>query len=189
MDYSGLDDTVILRLITARDAGALSALYDRYSRLVFGVALNTVGDDHQAQEITQDVFLRVWDKASTFDSGQGKLPTWLASIARNRAIDVYRKNNVRPEGHAVSWAEAETFDLPDDADVEREAGLALQKVRVRRALAQLPEEQRHALALAFFQGLSHQEIANHLAEPLGTINTRIRLAMQKLRQELATEND
>jgi RNA polymerase sigma-70 factor (ECF subfamily) len=188
LDYTTLQDDSLIRLVAAGKSEALSVLYDRYARLVFGLALNTIGDEHLAEEITQDVYIRVWEKAASYKPEQGKVVTWLASIARYRAIDLFRQRNVRPEGHSMSWAVAEPLDLPDKVDVEQEVEFAQRKQKVRMAMNQLPVEQRKALALAYFQGLSHQEIARELNEPLGTVKTRIRLAMQKLRHLLESES-
>ena len=141
-----------------------------------------------AEEVTQDVFLRVWNKAETYRAEQGKVITWLSSIARYRAIDLLRRRSIRPEGNLALWVEEVGLKQPDPVDVEAEVELAQRRHRVRRAMAQLPPEQRQALAYAFFQGYSHSEIAERLREPLGTVKTRIRLAMQKLRQLLHEEN-
>ena len=187
MDYTIIDDEALMRLVSNAQELAMSELYDRYSRLVYSVAYNTLRSDTLAEEIAQEVFIRVWEKAHTYQAEQGRVATWLASITRNRSIDLIRRNQVRPEGHRVDWAEAISPDLPDSIDVEKQVEVAQQQKQVRAALAQLPEEQRHTLALAYFQGLSHSEIAQTLNEPLGTVKTRIRLAMQKLRQLLEYE--
>ena len=188
MDYSQQDDQTLLSLIVTAHEPALGALYDRYSRLVFSLAYQTVGDYTLAEEITQDVFLRVWEKADTFRPEQGRAATWLASIARNRAIDLYRRRSVRPEGNRADWDLESGPDLPDKQNVEAEAELAQRAVAVRQALRELPEEQRLVLTYAYFQGYSHSQIAETLNEPLGTVKTRIRLAMQKLRLMLAPES-
>jgi RNA polymerase sigma-70 factor (ECF subfamily) len=163
----------------------LDALYDRYNRLVFSVALNAVGDRATAEEITLDVFTRVWEKAATYQAERAQVNTWLTSIARHRAIDVLRRWRVRPEQHSVEWAEVSAADTPNVSGPEAAVERRLQRASVRRALAALPEEQRQAIALAYFQGLSHSEIAEAVNAPLGTVKTRVRLGMQKLRQMLA----
>lgn len=188
VDYNVLDDTALIRLISHARSEALSALYDRYSRLVYSVALNVVGDGATAEEITQDVFFRIWEKASSYRAEQARVSTWLTSITRYRAIDVLRQRAVRPERDSVGWD-----DLPLSAepaapdDPEETTALRQSQQRVRVALSTLPADQRHALALAYFRGLSHSEIAEQLGEPLGTIKTRIRLGMQKLRELLGEE--
>lgn len=184
VNYKETDDETLLRLIARAQENALAELYDRYGRLVYSMAFNTVGDSSIAEEITQDVYLRVWEKANTYRPDQGKVVTWLASIARYRAIDILRRQSVRPEGNRAAWAEEEAFEPPDDTNIEEQVETAQRSHHIRSAIAQLPLEQREALSLAYFQGYSHTEIAAILNEPLGTIKTRIRLAMQKLRQLL-----
>lgn len=185
MDFPALDDEALIRLIAHSKTEALSALYDRYSRLVFSLALHVVGDQATAEEITQDVFFRIWEKASTYRAEQARVSTWLTSITRYRAIDVLRQRGVRPEQNNVDWAEDTLSMLPSEADNPEDATeLSLEQKRVRSAMAVLPEDQRQALALAYFQGMTHTEIAEALGLPLGTVKTRIRLAMQKLREML-----
>lgn len=184
-DITRLEDAALLNLIAQSHRDALAVLYDRYSRLVFSLAINIVGDQATAEEITQDVFFSVWEKADTYRAGQARVSTWLSSIARYRAIDILRRRGVRPEHNSVSWDELGEDLLPEDFSTVEMAELGMLRKRVRAALGELPEEQRAALALAFFGGYSHQEISRALNEPLGTIKTRIRLAMKKLRDLLA----
>jgi RNA polymerase sigma-70 factor, ECF subfamily len=184
VDYSLLDDESLLRLIIKSNEQALSALYNRYGRLVYSIALNSLGDGQLAEEVTQDVFLRVWQRGVTYDVQQSRVVTWLASIARHRAIDILRQQRVRPESTSLSWADIEPNDPPDDQNVEDEAEWRLRRQRIQWAMAQIPEEQRLVLGLSYFRSLSHQEIADQLGAPLGTIKTRIRLGLQKLRQLL-----
>lgn len=184
MDYQKLDDETLLRFITRADEGALGELYDRYSRLVYSMALNSTGDAGLAEEITQDVYLRIWNKAASYQPSQGKVTTWIVSIARYRSIDMLRKLSVRPEGNRAEWAEGEAFEASDPMDIEEQVENSERKLQVQRAVAELPDEQRVVLSLAFFQGFSHSEIAEIMGEPLGTVKTRIRLGMQKLRQSL-----
>ena len=187
MDYTQLKDEILLHLIASSQENALSELYDRYSRLVYSVALNTLSDPGRAEEVTQDVFVRVWEKAKTYDAAQGRVVSWLTSIARHRSIDLFRQSRSRHINMDISWQEAESVDLPDGQNVEWEVDLAQRQQRIRHAVAQLPDEQKKALGLAFFHGLSHPEIAATLGEPLGTVKTRIRLGMQKLRTILQDE--
>jgi RNA polymerase sigma-70 factor (ECF subfamily) len=189
VNYSILDDEVLIALITHAQTEALSALYDRYSRLVYSLALYVLGDPASAEEVTQDVFFRVWEKAGTYRAEQAKVSTWLTSITRNRAIDMLRRRGARPEGHSLGWEELALQALPktDGRLPEDRAAQAIQSERVRAAISSLPTEQQRALALAFFEGLSHNEIANRLGQPLGTVKTRIRMAMQKLRSLLHEE--
>jgi RNA polymerase sigma-70 factor, ECF subfamily len=187
MDYTTLTDESLLRLIAHSQESALGELYDRYNRLVYSVALNTLSDPTRAEEVTQDVFIRVWEKAKTFDPDQGRVVSWLTSITRNRSIDLFRQSRARVESISISWQETEAFDPPSGQNVEWEVDLLQRQQRIRWAVAQLPAEQKQALGMAFFQGLSHPEIATALNEPLGTVKTRIRLAMQKLRLILHDE--
>lgn len=187
MNYSALDDETLIKLIVRSHADALSELYDRYSRLAFSLALNLVGDHATAEEITLDVFLRVWEKAGTYRPGQAKVSTWLTSITRYRAIDVLRRRGSRPEQRSVSWAEVSSDAMLSTDGLEQMAELAMQRQRVRAAIAELPPDQKQALALAYFEGYTHRQIAEALDQPLGTVKTRIRLAMQKLRQMLRDE--
>jgi RNA polymerase sigma-70 factor, ECF subfamily len=187
MDYTRLNDEALLQLIARSQENALSELYDRYSRLVYSVALNTLSDPGRAEEVTQDVFVRAWEKARTYSAEQGKVATWLASIARHRSIDLFRQSRSHHEDMQVDWQEAEAIDLPDGQNVEWEVDLSQRQQRIRWAVSQLPVEQKQAVGMAFFQGLSHPEIAEALGEPLGTVKTRIRLGMHKLRILLQEE--
>ncbi len=187
MDYTRLDDESLIRLITGSNENALGELYDRYSRLVYSVALNALGDPARAEEVTQDVFERVWQKASTYSSAEGRVVSWLTSIARHRSIDMYRQTRSRHEHLEISWQDAEATGLTDGNNTEWEAYLEQRQERIRWAVGQLPPEQKKALGMAFFLGYSHQEIADRLHEPLGTVKTRIRLGMQKLRLLLQEE--
>lgn len=184
VDYKKADDATLLSQIAQFEENALSELYDRYGRLVYSMALNSVGDPAVAEEITQDVYLRIWNKAESYNAEHGKVVTWITSITRYRSIDLLRRQSVRPEGNRAPWAEEESLELPDSLDVEREVELSQRAHLVRAAISRLPEEQRQALALAYLNGYSHSEIAELLNQPLGTVKTRIRLAMHKLREIL-----
>jgi RNA polymerase sigma-70 factor, ECF subfamily len=188
VNYSLLDDETLLNLIAHAQENALSELYDRYSKLIYSVAMNALADQALAEEITQDVFVRVWERAGTYRNEQGSAATWLASIARNRAIDIFRQNRARHMHLNTSWEAAENLDSPGSQNVEAEVDLSQRAQHVRWAVSQLPEEQRLTLSLAYFQGLTHPEIAQMLGEPLGTVKTRIRLAMQKLRDLIKVES-
>ena len=181
MNYATFDDDGLIRLIAHADAGALDALYDRYNRLVFGLALNTVGDRSTAEEITQDVFVRVWERAGQYRVEQAKVSTWLTSIARHRAIDMLRRRGSRAESHSVAWDDLSPGAEPSVGGPDEETQLNLERRRVRTALAALPDEQKQVLALAYFRGYTQTEIAASLGQPLGTVKTRMRLGMQKLR--------
>lgn len=176
-----LDDPELIDLIIQKNEAALGELYDRHSRLVYSLAFGVVGERGSAEEITLDIFTRVWEKASTYRVERAKVVTWLARMTRNRAIDVLRWEEVRPLKHSVHWAEVSAEPTSDSNDPETAAHLSLQASRVRAAMATLPETQQEVLALAYFQGYTHSEIAGALDLPLGTVKARIRLGMQKLR--------
>ena len=184
IDYSALDDQTLIRLIVQARAEALSELYDRYGRLVFSLALNSVGDSATAEEVTQDVFLRVWQRARQYRDDRGKVSTWLTGITRHRAIDQLRRRGSRPEQHSVAWADISATSVLAVNGPEKSAVLTMERERVRAAVARLPNEQKEVLALAYFQGLTQSQISKALGLPLGTVKTRIRLGMQKLRERL-----
>jgi RNA polymerase sigma-70 factor (ECF subfamily) len=188
LNYITLDDKTLIALITRAQSDALDELYCRYNRLVFSLALNMVSDQATAEEITLDVFTRVWQKANTYRPEQAKVSTWLVSLTRHRAIDWLRRQKVRLDHRSLSWAEVNPESVPHtDSGPEQAVEMTLRQERVRTAVAQLPSEQQEALALAYFKGLTHRQIAETLDQPLGTVKTRIRLAMQKLRQTLQEE--
>lgn len=180
-----IDDVSLIRLLTLHQNDALGDLYDRYGRLMYSIAMNSVGDQVSAEEIVQDVFTHVWAKAKTYDPRIAKVSTWLVSITRNRAIDELRKRNVRPEKTNLSWEEISLKSYPFTQGSEEEAVLLERKMNVREALDTLAPCQREVLALAYFRGYSQSKIAKVLAIPLGTVKTRMRLAKQKLRLVLS----
>ena len=168
--------------IVQEDESALARLYDASSPLVYGLALRILGDAGAAEEVTLDVYLQVWKQANRFDPVRGRVSTWLMTMARSRAIDKLR-------GKAQELSQAESLEAvaetrSENPDPEQSAAVAQQQAEVRKALSTLSEEQRHAIELAFFNGFSQNEIAMKLNEPLGTIKTRIRNGMLKLRELL-----
>lgn len=182
MKLSSLEDETLIELIAKKQADALGEIYDRYNRLVFSLALYMVGDQAAAEEITQDAFTRLWIQASTYRSDQAKVKTWLVTIARNRAIDELRRRKVRPSSTLLE----EAWNISENSLEDTVDGRA-QSVQVRTALSELPSEQRQVMLMAYFGGYSQTEISDELAMPLGTVKTRMRLAMQKLRQLLIKE--
>jgi RNA polymerase sigma-70 factor (ECF subfamily) len=163
--------------VRAGDQQALSEIYDRYSNVVYAVALRVLQDAAAAEDIVQDIFLQLWRNPDSFDASRGSLTSWLAVISRHRSIDRLRKR--RPETDIEDCVIAGGPDLRD----ETERNLVIEKVR--GALATMNPEQRQAMELAFFQGLTHTEIAQKTGEPLGTIKTRIRSGLQQLRAKFA----
>jgi RNA polymerase sigma-70 factor, ECF subfamily len=184
VNYTKLDDATLISLIDQKEADALAALYDRHSRLIFGVVRYIVGDGRTAEEVTLDVFTTVWRKARLYQNERASVPAWLTSIARHRAIDVLRRERVRPELHSLSWSEISVEPPATGQNPESATAMVMEQNRVRSALAKLPLEQRQAIALAYFRGHTQSEIASTLNQPLGTVKTRIRLGLQKLRQML-----
>jgi len=163
---------------------AFGELYDRYKRLVFSVAYAIVGDRAIAEEVTLDVFMRVWQRAQTYRPERAKVSTWLVAITRHQAIDIVRWRKSHPEADSLGWDEISLHERPAHHDPREQVELSQERERIHKALAQLPANQREALALAYFRGYSQVQIAEALQEPLGTIKTRIRTALQKLRQML-----
>ena len=188
-DYARYDDEKLIRLIVQLEEEALVQLYDRYNRLVFSLALAVVNDRDTAEEITLDVFLRVWQKAGTYRADQAKVSTWLTHIARHHAIDVLRRRSVRLDQQAIHWEELLTGAESSEQNPQESAELSLRRERVHTALALLPPDQRQALILAYFGGYTQHQIAEILKQPLGTIKTRLRLAMQKLRDFFRNEEE
>lgn len=177
-------DEEVIELIAHRDPDAVRVLYERYGRLVYGLASQVIGDAAAAEEVCQDVFMRVWEKSGTYRPDRGKVVTWLARITRNRAIDVLRSR--RSRGLDIPQSDEEPAVPPggENEDPGDRLWQTFREQEVREAVAALPRDQRHALSLAFFRGLTHREIAQALGEPLGTVKTRIRDAMLKLRSSL-----
>ena len=182
-----LDAPTLMVLIAQGQEAALSALYDRYGRLVYSVAYGVVQNRETAEEVTLDIFTTAWEKAHTYNPQQAKVSTWLTRMARNKAIDRLRREKVRPFHHSVSWADMPAEPATDNPHLETAVHLNLEQQRVRTAVASLPTAQQEALSLAYFQGYSHSEIAQALNQPLGTVKGRIRGAMQKLRDLLAED--
>jgi RNA polymerase sigma-70 factor (ECF subfamily) len=167
-------DSHLVSAIRSGDQNAMAALYDRYSSVVYSVALRVLGDTGAAEDVLQDVFMQLWRNPSAFDSSRGSLGAWLAVIARNRAIDTLRKR--RPENDIEDIVISVETDMASDADRARSAE------KVRGILGSMPAAQRSALEMAYFEGLTHTEIAAKTGEPLGTIKTRIRAGLQALRK-------
>jgi len=188
-DYARYDDERLISLIAQLQTEALDQLYERYNRPIFSLALMIVGDRATAEEITLDVFMRVWQKAGSYRADQAKVSTWLTHIARHHAIDVLRRRAVRPDQYAVSLDEI-TPGVPFPAqDPEELAEQSLRRERILAAIARLPADQKQALTLAYFGGYTQTQIAEALKQPLGTIKTRIKLAMQRLRDFLRDEQE
>lgn len=172
------------------EARALEVLYDRYSGVVFSFALRIVSDRQLAEEILQEAFFRAWQQGSNFSAGRGTFITWLLSITHNLSIDEIRKRRRRPQKADSEEPEQVLASMPDTgsgADVEDEVWLGALRDTIGEALAGLPPAQREAIELAYFRGMTQREIAEALDEPLGTIKTRMRLGLQKLKDALGSD--
>ena len=179
------DETLVTQVARGSSA-ALEVLYDRYAATVLGISVRILGDQALAEDILQETFWRVWQNAGTYRSQLGSFTGWLFRIARNLAIDTYRRRNVRPQAVVSSEESDPILDrTPDpDMDVAEQAQAMLKYRQVRKALASLPAVQRQVIEMAYFYGMTRQEIAEATGEALGTIHTRARLALQRLRGEL-----
>jgi RNA polymerase sigma-70 factor, ECF subfamily len=179
LSFPAVDDETLLGLIGSRDESALSSLYERYSRRLYQIALRITGDAHVAEEVIQDAFQSVWLRASQFRPNAGTVQAWLSGIVRNRAID-----EVRGRWHRARNAELSLDTLPDlHAAMERGwEQLACLRADLGTALATLPAKQRQVLELTFDVGLSSTEIAARLNESVGTVKSRLRLGLEKLRE-------
>ncbi len=178
------DDELITRVV-ARDHRALMALYDRHGRMAFALAYRVLGDAQAAEEVVQDAFLQVWRRAKTFDPARGSgARAWLLTIVRNRAVDGLRRRSGRlREATPLEDVEATAASTAPGPWAEVSSGP--DRERVRAAVAELPREQQDAIRLAYFDGLSHGEIADRTGIPLGTVKGRVRLGLRKLANLLA----
>jgi RNA polymerase sigma-70 factor (ECF subfamily) len=181
-----LTDEQLVALVARDESWALAELYDRYVRLVFSLALKVLNDRSSAEEVVQEVFAKVWRGSHAFDADRGKFSSWLIGIAHHQCIDELRRRRVRPLAESID--DTPLADLAGDNDPSQAAEAAFESARVRRALTQIPAEQRIVIELAFFEGLTHREIADRSGDPLGTVKTRVRLGMQKLKDLLKEQN-
>jgi RNA polymerase sigma-70 factor (ECF subfamily) len=174
--------------VAAGDSQALEILYDRYARVIYGMALRMLGTPELAEDIVQETFWRVWRRSTTFQPGRGQVSSWLLGIAHNLGIDELRRQRSHP---SPAYEQDDRPVLRDIADATMDvAGAALEEEQhrlINAALEQIPGEQRQAIELAYFDGLSQSEIAAKLQNPIGTVKTRIRLGLQKLRDILTAQ--
>lgn len=173
-------DYTLIERVMAGDESALSAIYDRYSPMLFGLLARILQDRHAAEDLLQDLFLQLWRGAGKFDASRGSLPAWLTVIARNRAISQLRGARNRELLEEKDGDYANIF--VSDQNIEDEAARAELARNLTTALGTLPAEQRHTLELAYFEGMTQSEIAARTGCPLGTVKTRVRTALQSLRQ-------
>jgi RNA polymerase sigma-70 factor (ECF subfamily) len=168
------DDSALLALVQSGDERAMASLFDRYSKLVYSVALRVLRDPSAAEDVLQEVFMQIWRNPDSFTAARGSLGGWLSVVSRNRSIDTLRRK--RPSVDVDDVPLASNFNLADDA--ERNSLMEL----ARTVIHKLPTEQRKTLEMAFFDGLTHSEIAEMTGDPLGTVKTRIRSGLLTLRK-------
>jgi len=179
------NDVELLKAIVARDEVALAQLYDRYRVILFGLLMRILNNREEAEDVLQEVFLQVWRKAEDFDEDRGRPFTWLVTLARSRGID-----RLRTLGARERVAEASAREVPEEvSDAATDAFKSEQRGIVSDALAKLPDEQKRPLMLAYFDGLTQSEIATHLGAPLGTVKTRMRTGLIRLRELLAGQGE
>jgi RNA polymerase sigma-70 factor (ECF subfamily) len=171
-----IDDATLLSLVRDRSPHGLALLYDRYGRLVYSMALRIVQDHGVAEEVTQDVFLRCWNHIDSYQPSHGSLPSWLIGIAHHRAIDELRSRRGKHRSREISTEYLHHLPTPGGSFDE-----ALIREEIRATLEDLPPAQREAIEIIFWQGFSRREAAERLGVPIGTLHTRLRLGMEKLR--------
>jgi RNA polymerase sigma-70 factor (ECF subfamily) len=171
---SELDDATLLALVQRGDEGAMASLFDRYSKVVYSVALRVLRDPASAEDVLQEIFMQIWRSPESFVATRGSLGGWLAVVSRNRSIDALRRK--RPTESVEEMALASPYNLGDEA--ERNSMIE----KARAVMVRLPLEQRKTLEMAFFDGLTHSEIAEMTGDPLGTVKTRIRSGLLSLRK-------
>ena len=178
-------DVLLLKAIAARDEAALAQLYDRYDRILFGLLMRILNNREEAEDVLQETFLQVWRKAADFDESRGRPFTWLVTLARSRGID-----RLRTLASRERVAEAGAREVSEEiSDAASDALKSEQRGLVSDALAKLPDEQKRPIMLAYFDGLTQSEIATRLGAPLGTVKTRMRTGMIRLRELLAGQGE
>lgn len=182
------NDNELIAAVAGGDSRALEALYDRYSPVVYRMALRILKSPEQAEEIVQEVFWRVWRRSSSFEHNRGRVAQWIFGIAHNLCIDELRRMRARPVPVYEDVDHPVIQQLIDEQiDVPAAAWATEQRRVVHEAMSMLPPTQRQAVEMAYFSGLSHQEIATRLNSPLGTVKTRVRLGLQKLGSLLSAQ--
>lgn len=185
-DEQSQEQARLLAAMAKGDKSALGRLYDSLSRPLYSLAFRIINDNAEAQDIVQDVFLQIWQKASTYDTSRGSVFGWAATLTRNRAIDRVRMRKRRTELLAESAPDLQPAPLSGDLDSGASMWIREKATAVRNALGQLAPDQQKAIELAFFSGLTQLQIADKLNEPLGTIKARIRRGLLKLKETLPT---
>jgi len=181
-------DRTLIQQIGAGDQKAFGILYDRYKTLVFSLAVKIVDSHETAEDITLDVFTQIWKNAKKYHPEKGSVKGWIASLARYRSIDTLRRRKVRSDINRPQWSDVQPETLPSNDNPADALESAEIRHMVSDIIKRLPENQQEALAMAYFKGYTHRQIAEALNEPLGTIKTRIRLGIQKLREIFKDKN-
>jgi RNA polymerase sigma-70 factor (ECF subfamily) len=177
------NDVDLLRRIGAGDGLAFASFYDQYSGLLFSIVVRILNDSHEAEDVLQEVFLQIWDKAASYDPRLGKPASWVVTLARNKAIDRIRASQRRSK--LLEQASTEVAVAPENSKTANEQVHGKENAElIRNVVAALPQDQRRAIEMAFFSGLTQNEISETLREPLGTVKARIRRGMLKLRDQL-----
>jgi RNA polymerase sigma-70 factor (ECF subfamily) len=176
------DDSLLIQAIATHDKDAFQQLYERHGSVLFSLALKILGDRSDAEDVLQDTFIQVWKTADSYDERRGKPLSWLIMLTRSRAIDRLRSRATRARA-----TEAASFEPRNDPPLPaQQASASEMQIMVRRIIEALPPEQRAPIELAYFGGLTQTEIAHRLGQPLGTVKTRMRTAMLRLREQLST---
>jgi RNA polymerase sigma-70 factor (ECF subfamily) len=178
----GSDDAALLLAIAGRDKTAFQTLYERYAAQALGLAIRMLGDRAAGEDVLQESFLKIWHNADKFDVARGSVKTWVLTVVQRSAIDALRRKRARPT-LAIDAPEFEDWDLTDeDANVHESAVASISRARIRGALGEMPEQLRSLVEMAYFKGMTHKEISEHLKEPLGTIHSRARQSINLLKK-------
>ena len=186
-DFEKLEDAELLSWISRQSRAALEVLYSRYSDAIHSLAMHILRDAGAAEEVTQDTFFNVWRRGSSYRPDRGKVTAWLFSIGHHRVIDEVRRRKRRQQAQSNQDVESLNHPADDSTDPTRYATLQSHRSEIKKALSTLRKEQREVVVLAYYGGLTHSEIANRLGQPLGTVKTRMRLALRKLRDILGPQ--
>ena len=189
VEYESLDDHQLIERISIQEKLALDALYGRYMSPVYSLAMFMLKQPALAEEVTQDIFLNIWLKAGSFKPDRGQPKAWIMSVAHHKIVDV-----IRSRRRAIVMTDPTDYEILEQlpsggVSTEEQVERNLERERIMRALATLPEPQREVIMLAYFEGYSQSEMAGRLNQPLGTVKTRVRLAMQKLRVVLEADGN
>jgi RNA polymerase sigma-70 factor (ECF subfamily) len=186
-DFRALADEELMQLVREGDAGAFEVIFDRHSGAAFSLAYRMCGRQAMAEDVVQEAFVSLWRSVARYDAARGSVRTWVLSVVRNRAIDAFRREAIKGGRDVHEEGVAERVPAPEltDAEVERRD----EARQIRRALGELPPDQRQVIELAFFGGFSHSQIADMLALPSGTVKGRMRLGLTKMRLALGDASE